>query len=102
MAPCTRRSHALDASGHTQGELSETSGLLQVPTTTSIRGSRHQNGIDVAQHNANPPGKSDISSSYAPLMIISWHETYFSTTRGECSRQSNSDTSGRQPSATYW
>jgi len=68
MAPCTRRSCVLGASGHTQGQMSENPGLLRVPTTTSVLDqSQHQNGIDAAQHNINPPGKSDISLSYAPL-----------------------------------
>jgi len=68
MASRTRRSHALGASGHMQGQLSENPGVLQVPTTTSIRDrSRHQNGINIAQHNTNPPGKSDIYLCYSPL-----------------------------------
>lgn len=68
MASHTRQSHALGANGHKEAQLSESPGILQVATITSVQGrSQRENRINMASPNANPPGESDISLSYPHL-----------------------------------
>lgn len=62
MAPHMHQSHALGMDGHTK---EHQSGLLQVPTTTDQ--GQCQNRMDIAQHNTDPLGESNMSLSYAPL-----------------------------------
>jgi hypothetical protein len=62
MAPYIYQSHALGMDDHTK---EHQSGLLQVPTTMDQ--GQCQNHINIAQHNMDPLGESNMSLSYAPL-----------------------------------